>query len=378
MMTNCLNCNESCLNFKQNRNYGIDTLRVISAIMIVMLHVFSQGGILSVCDELTFSGEFMWFIQIGSLGFVNVFALISGYVGITSKHRISNILNLWLQVFLYTLISKVLVLMFFEKTFSLIDFCKTFFPVTNSENWYFSAYFVLFFLIPILNYMIENIEVAIIKRCLLACAFLFMIIESISSVDVFGVRTGYSALWLMIMYVIGAYLKKYNPLKRLLGWQCLIGVAVCMLLTLFSKILIEFITLRCFGAPAYGTKFLIYTSPIMVMQSVFIVQIFSRLNIHPKIQKLVSWFAPMTFGVFVIHTTDVFYRYMLRDAFLFVADYSLIGMLGVAILSTLGIWLCCSLIDFIRIYLFKLFRINKLTNYCGLKIKCAVDKIVNI
>jgi hypothetical protein len=39
---------------KENtRNYGIDALRVLSAVMIVMLHVLSQGGILAASADLT-------------------------------------------------------------------------------------------------------------------------------------------------------------------------------------------------------------------------------------------------------------------------------------------------------------------------------------
>ena len=81
------------------RNYGIDALRVLSAAMIVMLHVLSQGGILAAAPDLTVRGEFMWWLQIGCLGFVNVFALISGYVGIGGKHKLSSALNLWLPLF---------------------------------------------------------------------------------------------------------------------------------------------------------------------------------------------------------------------------------------------------------------------------------------
>lgn len=87
------------LDIKKSRNYGIDALRVLSAIMIVMLHVLSQGGVLANYADLTFQGEFIWLLQVGCLGFVNVFALISGYVGINGKHKISNILNLWIEVF---------------------------------------------------------------------------------------------------------------------------------------------------------------------------------------------------------------------------------------------------------------------------------------
>ncbi len=74
-----------------DRNYGVDLLRVIAAMMIVMLHVLSQGGILSALGNLTLRGEVLWFIQMGCFCFVNVFALISGYVGVGSKYKTASI-----------------------------------------------------------------------------------------------------------------------------------------------------------------------------------------------------------------------------------------------------------------------------------------------
>lgn len=39
------------------RNYGIDLLRLISMLMIVVLHVLGQGGILKSTSALTLSSE---------------------------------------------------------------------------------------------------------------------------------------------------------------------------------------------------------------------------------------------------------------------------------------------------------------------------------
>lgn len=364
---------------KENtRNYGIDALRVLSAVMIVMLHVLSQGGILAASADLTVRGEFMWWLQIGCLGFVNVFALISGYVGIGGKHKISNILNLWLQVVLYTFLSKVLIMVFFEKSFSVLELGKAFLPVITSENWYFTAYFVLFFFLPFFNECLEKAEQTTVKKALLFSVLLFMAVETISSVKESGIQAGYSVLWLAVMYVLGAYLKKYDPLRKLTSWQCGIGVVSCMTLTLLSKLLIELVTWKLLGAPGYGTKFLVYTSPVMVLQAVFFVQLFSHWNLPKPLQKFAVWFAPMTFGVFVIHTTTFIYRYMLRDAFSFVSGHCWIVALGIGIAATIVIWLVCSGIDFLRICLFKLFRINKLTAYLGTKIETLLNRIIKI
>lgn len=304
------------------RNYGVDALRVVSAVMIVMLHVLSQGGILSASSDLSARGESMWWIQIGCLGFVNVFALISGYVGIGGKHKLSNIINLWLQVVLYTVISKILIMAIFEKSFSLVELCKAFLPVVTSENWYFSAYFVLFFFLPFINEWIDRADRSTLKRAILFSVVIFMIIETVISIKEAGIQAGYSTAWLALMYVIGAYMKKYDPMQRLKSWQCGVGILCCMTVTLMSKLAIEVVTLKVLGAPMYGTKFLVYTSPVMVLQAILWLQLFSKLTLPNMLRNIISWLAPMTFGVFVIHTETAFYRYVLRGAFSYVSECS--------------------------------------------------------
>lgn len=360
---------------KCERNYGLDLLRVVSAFMIVMLHVMSQGGFLKAMGNLTIGGEILWFLQIGCVCFVNVFALISGFVGLGSKQKMSSIVGLWLQVTLYGLISKVIIMTAFGEPFSFSTLLKGFFPVITSENWYFTAYFALFFFMPVLNDFVNKAETKTIRRCLLVSIILFMFAESLRSVEEFGIQAGYSVLWLALMYVIGAYIKKYDPFRRLGVKKCLLGFFACMLVTFLSRICLELVTWKLYGTPSYGTKFITYTSPIMVLQAIFILQCFSTIKLSAVAVKIVSFFAPMTFGVFVLHTVKAFYRYTLYQAFLFVEDYSLPLVLLIMIGTTFTIWLACNLIDYIRIFLFKCFRIGKLSAWIGKKIEQVFDKL---
>ena len=87
---------------KKERNYGIDLLRIVSMIMVVLLHVLGAGGLL----EATFgiNNKIVWLLEVFAFCAVNCYALISGYVGVNSKFKLSNILILWLQVFIYNFI----------------------------------------------------------------------------------------------------------------------------------------------------------------------------------------------------------------------------------------------------------------------------------
>lgn len=82
----------------KTRNYGIDFLRMISMIMIVMLHTLGHGGILRSVSFLSVHYQIAWLLEVIAFGAVNTYAMISGFVSVDSHFKISNILILWLQV----------------------------------------------------------------------------------------------------------------------------------------------------------------------------------------------------------------------------------------------------------------------------------------
>ena len=87
------------------RNYGIDLLRLVSMFMVVILHIFGEGGILSSTQDLSLQGELFWGFEIVCYGAVNIYAIISGYVGFKSKHRYTSRISLCLQLTFYAVMA---------------------------------------------------------------------------------------------------------------------------------------------------------------------------------------------------------------------------------------------------------------------------------
>ena len=85
------------------RNYGIDLLRIVSMIMILVLHICDIGGMLTFTDRDA-NDTVGYFFYAMSFCAVNCFALISGYVGYKSKHKYANIIYLTLQVIFILLV----------------------------------------------------------------------------------------------------------------------------------------------------------------------------------------------------------------------------------------------------------------------------------
>lgn len=133
----------------KTRNYGIDFLRMISMIMIVMLHTLGHGGILRSVSFLSVHYQIAWLLEVIAFGAVNTYAMISGFVSVDSHFKISNILILWLQVLFYGILINTVFFFLLPESRNTSGWIQALFPVTRKEYWYFTAYAGVFFSLPI-------------------------------------------------------------------------------------------------------------------------------------------------------------------------------------------------------------------------------------
>lgn len=142
----------------REKYYGINALRMLSMFMIIVLHILNQGGVLIASGRFTSQYEAGWLLQTVTFCAVNVYALISGYVWVYAKYRYRNLIELWLQVFFYTVLITILFRVFYPSSVSVMEWIKAIIPVMFNQYWYFSSYVALFLFIPLLNMVLENIK----------------------------------------------------------------------------------------------------------------------------------------------------------------------------------------------------------------------------
>ncbi len=354
------------------RNYGIDLLRLLSMFMVVVLHVLGRGGILTSVTSLTLRGELFWSLEIMCYCAVNVFAIISGYVGLKAKHKGSKLINLCLQLAFYAILITGCEVAILLANGSEISVKKIFFHLFPSwrSMWYFSAYFCLFFFMPILNSIIENVSKKTLQGCALFVFLIFCCATQLTT-NVANLNDGYSVLWIAILYLFGAYMAKYKTLSRTKLWIDFLGFVVCVALTIVSRILIGHL---------YGRRInllLSYTSPTVVLSAIFLVSMFSKIKTRTISTKVISFLSPMAFGVYIIHCHPYLFDYM-ADAFIWIANLPLYYAILVVLLVALIIFTACLIIDYIRCLLFKLCMINKLSNAIERLFTKIINKILRL
>lgn len=360
--------NAELLSSKQmggTRNYGIDLLRILSMFMVVVLHVLGKGGVLNNVQNFTLKGEIFWGIEIACFCAVNCYALISGYVGINAKHKYTNLISLCLQVVFYSVLITVVEIFIAYSNGTQLSLQTLFFHLIPSmrEYWYFSAYFCLFFFMPMLNYIVHNIQREILKTLSIFILIIFCgwnILSDIMS----GVNYGYSFLWLAILYVLGGYFAKYKTLENLSISKSFVGYFICVAATIIIKIFIAILpesVSSVFVWPAYNSL------PVILM-AVFLLSAFSKMKLSEGFSKVISFVSPLAFGVYLIHCHPYIYE-LLGNLFAWIAKEPIyLGVICVLGIS-LGIFVVCLLLDWIRSLLFKLFKMKEFASW--------IEKIVS-
>ncbi len=85
---------------KRKRNFGIDLARIIAMYFLINHHVIFHGGPISGTKVLSFENNLLLFLNIILSSGVNIFGMISGFVGFHS-HKFSNLIYLLLQTLFY-------------------------------------------------------------------------------------------------------------------------------------------------------------------------------------------------------------------------------------------------------------------------------------
>lgn len=343
----------------KERNYGIDALRILSMFIVVVLHIFNAGGVLGATGRFTSQYEAGWLIKNATFCAVDVYALISGYVWVNAKYRYRNIMELWLQVVFYTVTITALFAVFSPSSVSLLSWLKALFPVMFNQYWYFSSYFALFLFIPLLNIIIQKAEKKQLLIYIVIILFFFGVLQTLFFSNAFGTNDGYSAIWLMVLYLVGGYLGKYGIGKNVRPVKFLIGYLIAVCLTWLSKLCIELLTFRILGEVRAGNYFIRYESPFIFMAAIFLLLFFANLKISNFWKKIIGFLSPMAFGVYLIHVHPLVFLGILKEGF---TEYASLPWV-LEILAVLGtaavIYLICSLIDFIRLQLFKALHIRR-------------------
>ena len=339
-----------------NRSYGIDLLKSVSMLMVVVLHILGVGGILAAATQGTAVNNIAWLLESANICAVNCFGLISGYVLCKGHYRRSRLLSLWLRVVFESLIITAVFALAMPGVVGFTQWFKVFTPVIHNVYWYFTAYFALFLFVPYINKMLSSLSNREKLSLSVSAVIVFVFIGNVLNNDIFFLHGGYGFLWLLCLYIFGACIREVEIKKSINKYWFLAAYALCVVI---AWVLMDSTHIQALFS---------YTSPFVLPAAVFLLLFFRRLEFKSNAaQRFISMLARTSFGVYIIHTHPLIWGNLLTGRFLPYLKYPIFGTVLAVIITAVAIYSVCTLGDWLAEKFFKLVRIDLLEN--------AVDNI---
>ncbi len=333
----------------KERNYGIDSLKSVSMLMVVVLHVLGVGGILLSISVNSATNNAAWILESANICAVNCFGLVSGYVLSKGHYRRSRLLSLWLRVVFESLLVTATFAIILPGSVKIHEWILVFTPVIHEEFWYFTAYFALFFFVPYINKMIASLSRSELITLGLSVVFVFTVLGNFTQTDVFHLQGGYSFLWILCLYLIGACLRNIEINDRINKYWYLAAYFLCVALAWSIMEIFQF------GAVVS------YESPLVLFAAVLLLLFFRRLEIKSaRAQKVISMLSRTSFGVYIIHTNPLIWNNLLSGNFVRYTKLPIPLTIIAVILTAVAIYAVCTFADWLVEKFFKLIKIDLL------------------
>lgn len=273
---------------KAKRTSGIELLRILASIGVVILHFnnWSIGGGFKYVLEGGINQKYLYLSESFTIAGVDLFIMISGYyLSQTQKRDLFKVVDLLFQVYYVKALLLIFEILFQGASFSSKDIFYWFLP----NNYYVVLYCVLFIISPYINLVLQNLGKRQYRRFLLilliifSCwsfgvdlfeAFVGKSINGLSPVGMYGSQYGYSIVNFILCYIVGAYLSKWNLAalfsKRKLALSMFGCIGIIWVLSLFEH-----------GCNNSGGRINAwnYNNPVVIVLSASLILFFVQLRI---------------------------------------------------------------------------------------------------
>lgn len=364
------------LSVQTKRKSNIELLRVISMLMVITLHSLGRGA-LKYYETISVGYALFWFMETLSYVAVNLFILISGYFMIKQKAKPLKIVKLLFQIEFYSLICLVIAKLVFHEQINLKDLIYIFFPFTSNTYWFASSYAILLVISPFLNKAILSMERRQHLTVICVLLILFCVIPSFTFWSYNLLSGGYDFVWFTVLYFIASYIRLYSkeeasPSKKN---KYILSYFAVSALCLVIRIIFEKITSLVLSQP-HGGLFYIYNSIFIFPASLCLFMAFKNLEIKSKfISKLSVSLGSVCFGAYLA-TENPYIREPLWEAINLprFAQHGIFAMLGCTAAAVILLFAMGCLIEYIRLFIFKIIHFDNLISFLEKKFKALKNK----
>ena len=331
---------------KAIRNSNIELLRIVSMLMVVVLHFNNNGantGIVNMPEVLTERLTWGFLVESLCLVAVNCFVLISGYFAI--KLKVRSLLKFYLQCFIIGLFSYLFYIglsggfstwQSAEGLFTMKILIERLLAFTHNGWWFVVSYVGLMLLSPLLNSAVDNMTRKRFLHSLILFSIVILYLGWYQKVEV--TNYGNSLISFIWIYLLGRYIGKHVQIEsiRKYRWLWLAGYLISAL-ALFGMIMLRY----HFSIEMHYP--LDYNNPFVVVAAMMLLFFFLSFSFRSKV---INGIASSVFAAYLIQESCYFGHEWLypqmREMFVHVSDgWRILALLGISIVFML----LCVLVD---------------------------------
>ena len=291
---------------EQKRHSGFETMRILSMVMIVLMHGIGHGGLGSAAPQGSAAFWIYWLLFILARVSTNCFVMLSGYYLSERKGavRAGRLFRIGAQVWFYSMLTFCVAVKAGAVPLSAISLLRALLPLTSNGYWFASAYFLMYLSVPVLNTVVQSLDRRQYKTLLLVALLLQSVWGTLFNwaTDVTFVNNGYSFIWFYTLYFMAAYFRKYRVTVP--SGLCLLAYLAASAAGLFNRMLAlrveNALHLNGFVNTVNG-----YQALATVIASAAMFLLFQNIRIRSDYwRRWVFRLAPLSFGVYLLHDSD--------------------------------------------------------------------------
>ena len=337
---------------KQTRNSSLDLLKIISIMMVIILHYnyVSCGGLWGAVVPGTINFYLAHLSEGLSIIACNLFVMISGYyLCQNQKIKVRKIIDILLLLITYGLVIYI-----FALKMNLTSFNKNSFKLmveTINSRWFIDIYLLLSILHPFLNKIIKNISKKQFQFLIIVHIFCFYVWRSITypsdllMTSLFVADNGYGILNFMTLYLIAAYIRLYMDNLKIYSLYLFV---VYLLIGFY----VGYRTI-------YDINFLAYNHILNLVNTVILFLLFKNLKL--TLTRKISHLSSVSLAVYIIHENWLIRQWLFRELFRTKDYYFSNKMILHMLLTCIGIFCLCYVIEMIRRLIFR-YTIDRILN----------------
>lgn len=284
------------------RDANLDLLRIVSMLLIIFLHTIDHTGVMEKAETASNAMYFyVRFTYAATQVCVNCYVMLSGYYLVKSNFSIKKLAKLWMEAVFYTLVFKFIFICMGRETLSVVMLGSCFFPILTGRYWFLTIYAGLYLVSPFLNLFVSAMDKKM-HTCLNICLFgLFSLWNSFHPA-IAGMNSGggWGLAWFVVLYLCAAWFRLYytpdeKPLGKLPAFLLIPAlIAAAQLVARMTGIGI---------LQTVATHWFRYESAPVYVMTLSLFAFFLNIRIsNEKVGRMICAIAPLTFGVYLIHT----------------------------------------------------------------------------